>query len=150
MTTETAREEAPDSALGTTPAWLQPLEETIDAGSADGPWGLDYILSSMLKEYLLCDHDDAAPTFARRFDDLYGAVYVPRFNGYNGQQKGWTGYLIAFYETLFTSAVAMQYDDPKQDKVIQLLAELRKLPVHPARIYVVSPFSVVSYFGSFR
>jgi hypothetical protein len=121
------------------PRRLQPLEETIEGGSAEGPWGLDYILSSMIKEYLLSDRDDAAPTFARRFDDLYGDVYVPKFNGYSGQKKGWTGYLIAFYGTLFTSAVAMQYDDPKQDKIIQLLVELRKLPVHAVKIFVVSP-----------
>jgi hypothetical protein len=36
----------------------------------------------------------------------------------------------------------MRYDDPKQDKIIQLLVELRKLPPHVARIFVVSPPSL--------
>ncbi|KAK4034498.1 hypothetical protein C8A01DRAFT_18713 [Parachaetomium inaequale] len=116
--------------------WLRPQDPEHQIGP---------ILAGVLHEYLLSDDAiaDAAAAAARRFDDLYSTVYEPRFNGYRKTHKGWTGYLIVFYELLFSVAVEMHYDDPKQDKIIQLLAELRKLPPHAVRIFVQPEFEWV-------
>jgi hypothetical protein len=124
------------------PEWLKLLDEYLflEESSQALPIdeSFDRILASMVKEYLLCDDVDAASTFAQRFDALYGAVYEPRFNGYNKTHKGWTGFLIAFYRMLLGAAAELRYDDPKQDKVVQLLVELRRLPSRAVKIFVVS------------
>ncbi len=132
------------------PAWVQFLEEELDGfrddlstdEEEDFASGKEedfaFILMTLIGEYMFCEDPDAPVTFARRFDDLYAAVYEPRFNGYNGTHKGWTGYLKAFYESLFSLAMEIRYDDPLQEKVIQLLVELRKLPTHRVKVFVVS------------
>ncbi|KAK3290519.1 uncharacterized protein B0H64DRAFT_412709 [Chaetomium fimeti] len=117
--------------------WL-PVVDDLIRGGPEGDF--ESIVATILKEYLLSDDDDAPATFARRFDDLYSEVYEPRFNGFNGTKKGWTGYLEVFYETVFAVAVGMEYDDPKQVKVIQLFSELRKLPTHVVKIFVQPEF----------
>lgn len=123
------------------PAWLQLLDDNLARFSeTNAEVDFDHHLARATKKYLLCDDADAAVKFARLFDDMYAAVYEPKFNGYNQTKKGWTGYLIGFYDNLLHTAVAMRYDDPLQDKVIQLLVELRKLPPHADKIFVVSPF----------
>ncbi len=124
----------------TKPLWLQRLDEAQEEFPDPPPPGVGFgfILDSMIRDYLLCDEQDAAATFARRFDDLYATVYEPRFNGYNRRHKGWTGYLLAFYESWFSLTETMRYDDPTQDKVVQLFVELGKLPPHRAKIFVVS------------
>ncbi|KAK4148435.1 hypothetical protein C8A00DRAFT_19732, partial [Chaetomidium leptoderma] len=147
MTTNTTQEGAGATAVAE-PRWLQHLNENFgtsgDSNShAEETKSFEGIIAAMIKEYLPCDDLDAAETFARRFDDLYEAVYKPRFNGCNGTKKGWTGYLITFYQTLFSTAVEMQYDDPTQDKVIQLLTELRRLPPHTVKIFVQPEFEWV-------
>lgn len=121
------------------PLWAQVLDEQLERFPDSIPLNLDFghILNSMIRDYLFCDEFDAAATFARRFDDLYATVYEPRFNGYNGKHKGWTGYLIAFYESWFRLTKTMRYDDPTQNKVIQLFVELGKVPPHHARIFIV-------------
>ncbi len=122
------------------PLWMQRLDEELerfpDSTSPNVDFG--YILDCMIRDYLFCDEPDAAATFARRFDDLYATVYEPRFNGYNRKHKGWTGYLLAFYEGWFYLTETMRYDDPMQDKVVQLFVELGKLPPHRVKIFVVS------------
>ncbi|KAK4236787.1 hypothetical protein C8A03DRAFT_35309, partial [Achaetomium macrosporum] len=120
------------------PAWLQYLDENLgiepDSASSPVSENLDatppsicYVLSVKTKEYLLCEDDDAAARFARQFDDLYASVYEPEFNGSYGSQKGWTGYLNKLY----------------QDKIIQLLLELRKLPPHAVKVFVQPKFGWV-------
>jgi hypothetical protein len=124
-----------------TPAWVQLLAQELEEWRPDPSSGKEeftYIVTSLIKEYLFCEDLDAAAKFAHRFDDLYATVYEPTFNGYNKTHKGWTGYLCAFYESLFPLAMAMRYDDPLQDKVIDLFVELRKLPTHRVKIFVVS------------
>ncbi len=126
------------------PLWMQRLDERLERFPDSRPLNVDfdYILFSTIRDYLFCNETDAAATFARRFDDLYATVYEPRFNGYNRKHKGWTGYLIAFYRNWFYLTQEMRYDDPAQDKVIQLFVELGKLPPHHAKIFIVgSPHS---------
>lgn len=148
--TKTVCEMAEHTATPSKPAWLKFVDEYLgleEEGSQVRPINesFDSILASMVKEYLLCDDADAAAIFARRFDDLYGAVYEPRFNGYRKRKKGWTGFLITFYEMLLGVAVEVRYDDPKQDKVVQLLVELRKLPARVVKIFVVSASSPLPF-----
>jgi hypothetical protein len=145
MATDTDCQQA-DADHQSKPGWLKYLDENYsplqegspvptDVGSRDLQF--DCILAAMVKEYLLCDDTNAPATFAKRFDGLYGSVYEPRYNGYQ-KRKGWTGFLLAFYQVVFGIARILRYDDPKQDKIIQLLVELRKLPTRAVKIFVVS------------
>ncbi len=93
------------------PSWLTALDGTLATKAPDDEF--NRILAGLIKEYLLCDDDGAAATFASRFDDLYGAVYEPRFDGYRGQKKGWAGFLHAFYSQLFWTSRQIRYNDPK-------------------------------------
>lgn len=123
------------------PKWLQLLDEGLDGVAGDDEavsQDLVLILTSMVRELLLSDDSNAPATFARRFDDLYGTVYEPKFNGYRRTKKGWTGYLLIFYDILLGAATVARYDDPTQDKLIQLLVELGKLPPHAVKVFVVS------------
>jgi hypothetical protein len=120
------------------PAWLEALDERLRVyapHSASSPPDLEYVLSAKIKEYLLCEDDDAAARFARHFDNFDFSVYKPKVNR---QAKGWTGYLELFYEIIVDVAVEARYDDPVQDKIIQLLLELRKLPPRTVKLWVVS------------
>ncbi|KAK3897545.1 hypothetical protein C8A05DRAFT_19710 [Staphylotrichum tortipilum] len=117
-------------------AWLTELDDTLATQAPEDEFSR--ILAGLIKEYLLCDDDGVAATFATRFDDLYAAVYEPRFNGYSGEKKGWTGFLHAFYAELFRVSGKIQYDDPQQGKVIQLLRALRKLPPRAVKLFVQS------------
>ncbi|KAH6631313.1 hypothetical protein F5144DRAFT_489466 [Chaetomium tenue] len=122
------------------PGWMPLLDDMVlIRGKPEEDF--ESMLATIYKEYLLSDDDNASATFARRFDDLYGDVYEPKFNGFNGKKRGWTGYLDVFYETVFSVAVAMDYDEPKQIKIIQLLSELRKLPTRAVKIFVQGEFA---------
>jgi len=118
------------------PAWLEELDGTLKTSSPENEF--PRTIARLIKEYLDSDDEKAGATFAQRVDNLYDDVYLPKFDGYNGKKKGWTGFLIAFYEILFGVGVRLPYDDARQDKLIQLLCELRKLPARSAKIFVVS------------
>jgi hypothetical protein len=148
MATDSERQQA-DADHQSKLRWLKYLDENYpphqegspvptDVGNRD--FQFECILAAMVKEYLLCDDTNAPATFAKRFDGLYDSVYEPRYNGYN-KRKGWTGFLLAFYHVVFGTARIVRYDDPKQDKIVQLVVELRKLPTRPAKIFVVSAAS---------
>ncbi|KAL2173716.1 uncharacterized protein P884DRAFT_210941 [Thermothelomyces heterothallicus CBS 202.75] len=117
------------------PGWQPVLDDILRTCNPESDDHIEYLIASLIKEYLLSNDDGAAAVFARRFDELYGTVYKPKFDGYRRSKKGWTGYLTIFYELLFRTAVQIQYDDPKQEKVIELLVELGKLPSRPAKIF---------------
>ncbi|KAK4244101.1 hypothetical protein C7999DRAFT_44198 [Corynascus novoguineensis] len=104
------------------PGWLLVLDDMLRTCSdSNSEYHLDYIIASLIKQYLLSDDDGVAYVFAQRFDDLYSTVYQPQFDGYRGEHKGWAGYFIAFYDTVCRTAVQIPYSDSKQDKMIQLL-----------------------------
>jgi hypothetical protein len=131
-----AQPESPDIQDQLRPGWLPLLNDRArPRGNAEDDF--ESMIATIFRDYLLSDDDDAPAKFAQRFDDLYGEVYEPKFNGYNGKKRGWTGYLLVFYDTVLSVALAMDYDEPKQIKVIQLLSELRKLPTHTVKIFVV-------------
>ena len=141
MSTDTKPETA-DALTQPEPAWLSLLNETIGESVLsldDRKEDLDYIIGAMVREYLVCEDDNARETFARRFDEFYDVVYVPKFNGYGKRKKGWTGYLEAFYDILLPVAMEIPYNDPKQNKVVQLFLELRKLPIRVVKVFIVSP-----------
>lgn len=136
-----SRPESPDPNDQLRPGWL-PLLNDLARRRGKIEENFLSVIGTLFREYLLSDDDDAPATFAQRFDGLYGEVYEPKFNGYNGEKRGWTGYLLVFYSMVFSLAVAMDYDDPKQIKIIQLLSELRKLPTHAVKIFVVGFSSI--------
>ncbi|KAK4245011.1 hypothetical protein C7999DRAFT_34623 [Corynascus novoguineensis] len=126
------------------PGWRPLLDDKLRVYSdPDSEHHFDCILASLIKEFLLWDDDGAATVFAQRFDDLYSTVYEPRFNGYRGRKKGWTGYLLVFYQTLCQTAVQIRYDDPKQERLVRLLVELGKLPSRSVKVFVQSAFGCV-------
>ncbi|KAL2166563.1 hypothetical protein VTG60DRAFT_2510 [Thermothelomyces hinnuleus] len=125
------------------PGWQPVLDDILRTCNPESDHHIEYLIASLIKEYLLSNDHGAAAVFARRFDEIYGTVYKPKFDGYRRSKKGWTGYLTIFYELLFRTAVQIQYDDPKQEKVIELLVELGKLPSRPAKIFVSSEFEWV-------
>lgn len=109
-------------------------------------------IAGMLKEYLLpepCGYDaSSGPTateMALQFDNLYEDVYVPYFDGFRKTHKGWTGYLRLFYSELFTAAFVVPYDDPAQQKVVELLEALRHLPGRTAKVFLVRSFFCVFF-----
>ncbi|KAK0666411.1 hypothetical protein QBC41DRAFT_150436 [Cercophora samala] len=92
-------------------------------------------IAQLFQEYLLSDDESSTAATALKFDSMYEDLYLPNYNGRgNGRKKGWTGYLSYFYETVFVIAKHIPYNDPLQDKVIQLLLELKKLPSRATKI----------------
>ncbi|KAK0739425.1 hypothetical protein B0T21DRAFT_346739 [Apiosordaria backusii] len=89
----------------------------------------------LLMSYLLSEDENAAAATAHKFDSMYEDLYLLKYNGSGGRKKGWTGYLSFFYETVLHVSRYISYDDPLQDKIVQLLLELRKLPPHSAKIF---------------
>ena len=128
------------------PAWLEELDETLQSTSP--AYEFPRAIAGLIKEYLHCDDENASATFAQRVDDLYDGIYLPKFDGYRHKKKGWTSFLIVFYDILFGVGLRIPYDDARQDKVIQLLCELRKLPARSVKIFVVStrrPLHLISH-----
>ncbi|KAK3327052.1 hypothetical protein B0T19DRAFT_151298 [Cercophora scortea] len=121
------------------PEWLKLLQEHADFDDQH----ITCIIETILIQYLLSSDADATTTTAGKYDALYGEVYEPKFNGYAGTKKGWSGYLSLFYGTLFRIVDLIPYDDPTQDKIVQLVVELKKLPPHACKIWNKAEFEWV-------
>jgi hypothetical protein len=79
------------------PAWLLFLEEEFPELDADAQpatageahhFEFDCIIAAVIKQFLLSEEPNAPATFAKRFDDLYETVYLPRYNGHRVNKKG--------------------------------------------------------------
>ena len=95
-------------------------------------------LAKMLKDFLLSDGDSTATDTARLIDNFYGQVYLPsdplmKFEDGQGIET----FLVGFYELIFALARFIPYNSSDQDKVVQLMLELRKLPPKQLRIWEV-------------
>lgn len=95
-------------------------------------------LLMMLKDFLLSDGDITAADTAHRINDFYTQEYFPsdplmRFQ----EDRGMGGFLSGFWDAVFTLGRLIPYNSSKQEKLVQLILKLRKLPPRQFRIWKV-------------
>lgn len=104
-------------------------------------WGegmCESVLAIMLKDLLLSDSDSTAADTARLIDNYYEQEFLPsdplmKFL----DDKGIGGFLTTFYELVFNLARLIPYNNSNQEKLVQLILELRKLPPRQLKIWEV-------------
>ena len=115
--------------------WFAYLEEGI-ASCGEGTFECD--LNNIMKDFLISTSDLAALDTALRIDTYYWEYHLPsdplmKFE----EDKGIAGFLNHLYELVFDVARLIPYSDPRQDMLVQLILELRKLPAKPFKIWNV-------------
>ena len=120
--------------------WLKWLEE--DSKYFDeGSWQMD--LYHILTKFLQSENSDAVYA-ARQVHTNYSQLYVAQHEYVlSCLDKGMDEYLSRFYDILFSTVRFIPYDDPKQEKVVQLLIELHNIPAQP---FIVDNVSTLSIF----
>ena len=120
--------------------WLTNFElETGDTGNT-----YEEDLAVILKDFILdssADFTTLGAMTARKIDTFYRQEYLTADPLMKFQEdKGLGGFLWVFYELVCTLAKLIPYNDitSKQDKLVTLLAELRKLPPQCVKIWHVS------------
>ena len=91
----------------------------------------------MLKNFLLSEDSDSTEV-ARKIDDFSKQDLLQwdpllKFQ----DDKGMQGFLSEFYELVFLLAQLLPHSSAKQDKLVQLIVELRKLPTRELKIWGV-------------
>lgn len=119
--------------LGEEP-WITQFDDEIN-DLDEGAWEID--IARVLKQFLLSDGHSSTDT-ARRIDDSYEQQFLPsdplmKFK----DDQGMEGFLSCFYEVVFTLARLIPYHSSMQEKLIELILELRKLPPRPSKIWKV-------------
>jgi hypothetical protein len=118
--------------------WLVRFDTEIDE---HGDRSCEFFFAEILKDFLLLPDGDAttlAANTAREIVEFREKDFLPsdplmRFK----DDQGWGGFLHAFYMTVFCLARLIPYHDScKQDKLVQLMLELRKLPPRKTNIWV--------------
>lgn len=91
----------------------------------------------ILKDLLLDKIDPGQA--AQKLDDYYWNTYLPSdpLMKYT-EDKGAPTYLTSVYEYICDTARQLPYNDCLQDKMVQVIVELRKLPPKPFKIWGVS------------
>lgn len=119
--------------------WRGELAREIAEDAADGDASqVPSILLDLLTAFP-CDGPEAAREAARRIDADYRDVYLPSDPLLKGQDdKGMAPFLSYLYELVQSVATFIDWDDARQDALVQLVGELRKLPPRAVRIYDVS------------
>ena len=115
--------------------WLLWLDEEIKGAIEE-----DYTngLCIALKDFLLSTSDTAAADTALRVDALCQETLLDGDPLLKFQDdKGISGFLNALWETFFEVVKRVPYSDPKQDELVQLIHELRKLSPKPFNIWKV-------------
>ena len=115
--------------------WFAYLEEEI-VSCGEGTFECD--LDNIMKDFLISKCDPAAPETALRIVTYYWENYLPsdplmKFE----DDKGIAGFLNHLYELVFAMARLIPYNDSRQDMLVQLILELRKLPAKPFKIWNV-------------
>ncbi|KAK7937804.1 uncharacterized protein PG986_014672 [Apiospora aurea] len=73
---------------------------------------------------------------AQQVDDLYSNEYLPSDPLMKFQDdKGMGGFLSCLYEMVFDLARAIPHEDDLQDRLVQFLVELAKLPTEEVKIW---------------
>lgn len=100
---------------------------------------MEYDLGSMIKDLLLSNDEDAAQATAHRVDAYYweknldsGPLFVYQ------KDDPLFGFLSFFYQLIIDMVEQLRYDDSRQDKLVQLVIELSKIPPKPFTRWNVS------------
>lgn len=125
---------APDEALR---AYLAE-EIAIYEGYGD-PSKLPSIFLDLFTTYRDEDCQTATHNVTRRINAEYWDVYLPSDSLIKSQEdKGMAEFLSRLNNLVFGLALLIGYDDPRQDALLQVLVELRKLPPKPFKVWRVS------------
>lgn len=127
--------------------WLAYLDEEIKNIDADSPVRND--LQSILKKLFLsdCGTQNVADA-ARQIDSYYCNSYLNLYPVEKFNEGKIEHYLSTLYESIFALARSIGYEASRHDILIQLIQELRKLPVKPCMIWGVSSTSHNSLVNS--
>jgi len=122
-----------------TPLWLVHLDEEV---AYDKQRGETSTLTSIIRDLLVSypqDADQAVAEAARLVDADYYNNYLPSDPLLKGRDdEGMEGFLNSLCDIIFSTVRRIPYDDSHQDAIVQLLAELAKLPPKTLRIWGVS------------
>ena len=98
----------------------------------------EQMFAVILKDYLLCNGAIEVADTARQIDSSYEERVLPpnplmKFE----DDEGMGGFLTAFWNAIFEIARIIPFDNSHQDQLVQVITELRKLPVKEFNIYHV-------------
>lgn len=119
--------------------WITQLDKEIDIL---GNGTLEYDLAIILKQLFLSDGDSTAADIARKIDNYYDQQFRPsdplmRFQDDQGMQS----FLFAFWQAVYIAfARVIPYNNNNQEKLVQLVLELQKLPPRQFKLSGVSSF----------
>lgn len=117
--------------------WITQLDKEIDIL---GKGTLEYDLAIILKQLFLSDGDSTAADIARKIDNYYDQQFRPsdplmRFQDDQGMQS----FLFAFWQAVYIAfARVIPYNNNNQEKLMQLVLELQKLPPRQFKLSGVS------------
>lgn len=117
--------------------WITQLDKEIDIL---GNGTLEYDLAIILKQLFLSDGDSTAADIARKIDNYYDQQFRPsdplmRFQDDQGMQS----FLFAFWQAVYIAfARVIPYNNNNQEKLVQLVLELQKLPPRQFKLSGVS------------
>jgi hypothetical protein len=124
--------------------WVAYLDEEIADCEEDTP---DYGLATIFKDMLLTSDHRVVADVARRIDAYYAVEFWPFLDPLAKftEDKGMAGYLNAVYSLVFDLARLIPYKDSRQDMLVELILELRKLPPKPFKIWGVCYYIFINY-----
>jgi hypothetical protein len=113
-------------------SWKEELDQATRSNEENA---ITSNVPSILRSLVAANHQDsqgAAQEAAQRIDFDYWHVYLPSDPLLLGtEDKGMATFLTQLYELLFSVARLLHYDNTRQEVIVQLLVELRKLaPKH--------------------
>lgn len=122
----------------TTEPWREYIDEEIDYDKEAGdPMQMPLILRDMISSFPE-DGQAAAEAAARRINADYWENYLPSDPLLKGRDdKGVEDFLGRLCHLSFHMGRLLRYDDTRQDAIVQLFLELRKLPQQRFQVYEV-------------
>ena len=110
------------------PQWVDQFLEEFPIEDCDP---VDKTIAETLKHYLLSNGKITAAETARQIDRCFQHDWL------NGVPDHPEDFIQDFYDIVFCLAKVVPHNDPKQDRLIQVILELRKLPAKQFQIWEV-------------
>lgn len=118
-----------------TEPWLNYIDDEV--AQEDDPIILEIL--SALKDLLTSESETVAEGVAHRIDRCYSDTSLSVNPSVKFQKdKGMGSFLNSLWDAVFDVAEVVPYDDPRQDRLINLILELRKFSPRPFNINGVS------------
>jgi hypothetical protein len=115
--------------------WVAYLDEEIAFNDEDT---LDHYLATIIKDLLLVNNYTAVADVARQIDAYYSGEFLRSDPLLKFQDdKGMEIFLSILYRLVFDLAELISYKDSRQDTLVELILELRKLPPKQLKIWKV-------------